>query len=588
MISEDVIEKVKELNDIVDVVSETTKLKRTGRYYSGLCPFHNEKTPSFTVTPDKQIYKCFGCGEAGNVITFVMKTKNVPFLEAVQLLAERANIDISSNKDKREVHINEKLYKINVESARYFFYNLRKNKKALTYLTDRGIELKTITKFGLGYAQDKWDGLLKHLKSKGYTELDMLTAGLVIKSKKGSFYDRFRNRIIFPVFDYRGRVIGFGGRVMDDSKPKYLNSPETNVFKKGINLYGLNFAIKNNPQKTFIIVEGYMDCISLHQQGIFSTVASLGTALTHNQAKLLKRYSDRVIISYDADVAGQKATMRGLDVLKNEGFDVRVLSIPAGKDPDEFIKNYGKEAFLKLAGKALELIDYKIKKASEGIDLSKTQNMVKYAEAAMEIIKDLNPVEKGIYIRKISDKTGIKEQALYDLINEKMQKSIHSNEKMNIDEEFGNKLYVEPIYVKSERKLLKLIVSNKEALDYMCDILDENGFIFNVHKKIYKTILENRNCDVKEIGKIIETKYEDSEVIKEWVNILETNLISDNCDYKILIEDFIREIKKFKLEETRKEIMIKIKEYESQGAIKESLRLAQELVSIKKQLGSMQ
>lgn len=363
MISEDVIQRVKELNNIVDVVSETVRLKRAGRYYTGLCPFHHEKTPSFTVTPDKQIYKCFGCGEAGNVISFVMKTKNLSFLDAVQMLADRVNIDIKYKDNfNPAIEKNEKLYKINVESARYFFSNLKKNKVAMNYLISRDITVKTINKFGLGYAVDSWDGLLKFLRSKGYSELDMLSAGLIIKSKKGSYYDRFRNRIIFPVFNYKGKVIGFGGRVLDNSKPKYLNSPETNVFKKGTNLYGLNFAIKNNTNRTFIIVEGYMDCISLHQHGISSTVASLGTALTANQAKLLKRYADKVIIAYDSDLAGEKATLRGLHILKEEGFDVRVLTIPEGKDPDEFIKIHSKEEFIQLMETSAGLIDYRIEK----------------------------------------------------------------------------------------------------------------------------------------------------------------------------------------------------------------------------------
>lgn len=588
MISEDVIQKVKELNNIVDVVSETVRLKRAGKYYTGLCPFHHEKTPSFTVTPDKQIYKCFGCGEAGNVISFVMKTKNVSFGDAVQILADRANINIKYNdKNNSGVDPNEKLYKINVEAARYFFSNLRRNKNSMNYLISRGITEKTINNFGLGYALDSWDGLLKFLKRKGYTELDMLSAGLIIKSSKGSFYDRFRNRIIFPVFDYRGKVIGFGGRVLDQSKPKYLNSPETNIFKKGTNLYGLNFAIKNNADRMFIIVEGYMDCISLQQHGINSAVASLGTALTSSQAKLLKRYADKVIISYDADLAGEKATLRGLHILKEEGFDVRVLTIPEGKDPDEYIRGHGKEDFLSLVESSTQLTDYRIEKAAEGIDLSNPQNVVKYAEAAADIIKDLKPVEKDIYIRKLSDKTGIKDQALYDLINNNLQKDGNNDENMNSDDIFGNKLYVEPTYVKAERELIKLIINKKEIQDYVLKFLNEDIFISQKSKDIFKLVLENLEADEDEIGKIIEVNLGDADSIKEWINIVETKLISENCDYKILIDDYIKEIKKYKLEETKREIMNKIKNYESEGKINESLKLAQELINIQKQLGGM-
>jgi DNA primase len=588
LISEDVIQKVKELNNIVDVVSETVRLKRTGKYYVGLCPFHHEKTPSFTVTPDKGIYKCFGCGEAGNVISFVMKTRNASFSDAIQILADRVNIDIKyKDRNSYGANPNEKLYKINVEAARYFFSNLRRNKNSMNYLTSRGITERTITNFGLGYAVDSWDGLLRFLKSKGYSELDMLAAGLIIKSNKGSLYDRFRNRIIFPVFDYKGRVIGFGGRVLDNSKPKYLNSPETNIFKKGTNLYGLNFAMKNNTDGMFIIVEGYMDCISLHQYGINSAVASLGTALTSNQAKLLKRYADKVIISYDADLAGEKATLRGLHILKEEGFDVRVLTIPEGKDPDEYIRSHGKDAFLRLMECSTQLIDYRIEKAAEGIDLRNSQNLVKYAEAALDIIKDLKPVEKDLYVRKLSDKTGINEQALYDLMNNNLQKHGKNHKDMNSPSILGNKLYVEPAYVKAERTLLKLIINKKETQNYALKFLNEETFISQKDKEIFKLVLDNLEADEEEIGKLIEMNIGDADSIKEWVNIVETELISENCDYKVLIDDYIKEIKKFKLEETRKEIMNKIKNYESEGKIDESLKLAQELINIQKQLGGM-
>ena len=265
-ISEEILEKVKEQNDIVDVISESVRLKRSGRNFSGLCPFHNEKSPSFSVSQDKQIYKCFGCGESGNVITFVMKNKNMPFVEAVKYLADRVNITIESDKGrisptakKREL-----LYKVNVEAARFFYSNLRLTKEAKEYFLNRGIKEETIKRFGLGFAKDSWNNLLFHLRKLGFKDDLLLEAGLVSTSERtGNKYDRFRNRVIFPVFDYRGKVIGFGGRVLDDSKPKYLNSPETLVFQKGTNLYGLNFAIKSKMQERyFIIVEGYMDLIS--------------------------------------------------------------------------------------------------------------------------------------------------------------------------------------------------------------------------------------------------------------------------------------------------------------------------------------
>lgn len=589
MISEDVIQKVKDLNDIVDVISETVRLKKAGKYYTGLCPFHNEKTPSFTVTPSKQIFKCFGCGEAGNVISFVMKTKNVSFVEAVHILADRANIQIvESNEDKKIMDINQKLYKINVEAARYFFYNLKNNKTALKYLKDREITQKTINKFGLGYALDSWDGILNHLKQKGYSTLDILSAGLIVKGKNNSFYDRFRNRIIFPVFDYRGRVIGFGGRVLDNSKPKYLNSPETNIFKKGTNLYGINFAIKQNKIDSFIIVEGYMDCISLHQQGINCAVASLGTALTPMQSKLLKRYSNKVLVSYDADLAGQNATLRGLDILKEDGFDINVLSIPKGKDPDEFIRKNGKEAFLSLVNNSMELIDYKIQKAVEGIKLNNPSNKIKYATKALDVIKELKPIERDVYINKLSEKVDITEQALYDLMNNKLQKFEDNNTNMNIENIFGNKLYLEPPYIKAERGIIKLSIGNNNIQEYILKNMEMDEFNLDEHKKIFELIVHNSDKNKDFIGNLIEVKFKDANLIKQWINIVEFKIVNSECDFKVLIDDFIKEIRKHKLELKRKDIMKKIKEYERNGHINESLKLAQELISIQKQLGKIQ
>ncbi|WP_315116839.1 DNA primase [uncultured Clostridium sp.] len=587
MISEDVIQKVKEYNNIVDIISETVRLRKSGKYYTGLCPFHNEKTPSFTVTPDKQIYKCFGCGEAGNVITFIMKTKNLSYVDAIKMLADRANIEIEDSRSSITDN-SSKLYKINTEAARYFYYNLRKNKSAMDYLIKRGLSSRTINRFGLGYALDSWDSLLKHLKGKGYTELDMLSAGLILKNKNDRYYDRFRNRIIFPVFDYRKKVIGFGGRVMDNSNPKYLNSPETSIFKKGTNLYGINYAIENNDEKMFIIVEGYMDCISLHQHGVKTAVASLGTAFTSNQAKLLKRYADKVVIAYDADSAGEKATLRGLQILKEEGFDVRVLSIPQGKDPDDFIKNNGKEEFLTLVERSMELEDYKIEKAAKGLNLKNPNDVAKYAEIALDIIRDLQPVEKDIYINKLSQETGIQNQALYDLMNNKLQKDGNNNDLMNSNEFFGNKYYLEPVYVKCERTLINIMVNNEEMKEYILETLKEEYFISQKRREIYKFVLRNLDRNEEEIGTLIESEFMNYSIIEEWIKIKEVNVIDEDCDYKLLIDDYVRELKKLKSDQNKKEIIENIKKLESEGKLKESLELAQQLFNIQKQLDGMQ
>ena len=414
-----------------------------------------------------------------------------------------------------------KMYNINVEAARYFYDNLRKDKKAGAYFVNRGITESTMKKFGLGFSFDKWDGLLLYLKKKGYSELDLSNIGLIIKSPKGSYYDRFRNRIMFPVFDYKGNVIGFGGRVLDDSKPKYLNSPETPLFHKGLHLYGLNFVIKNNKSRTIIIVEGYMDCISLHQYGFSNVVASLGTALTINQAKLLKKYVDKVIISYDADFAGQAATLRGLETLRNEGFDLRVLVVPKGKDPDEYIKNNGKQAFQKLVDDALPIIDYRIKRASDGINFSNSEMIIQYVKKVTEIILDLDPVEKDVHIKKISEQTGIKEQAIYDLLREEFNKNSKKTQKMNIQQDFGQKLYLEPAYIKAERNLLKFMFINEENCDYITKTMSIDQLVLESHKNIYKLIVEYKNLTKDEKIKNIEFRCNDIECTKEWINTME-------------------------------------------------------------------
>jgi DNA primase len=585
-ISEDIIEKIKDQNDIVDVISDTVKLKRSGNNYIGLCPFHHEKTPSFSVSSDKQIFKCFGCGEGGNVIHFIMKNKNFPFMEAIRYLADRANIvlDLGNDSNREVEDRKEKLLKVNVEAARFFFANLRKSKKAIEYFNGRGITETTIRKFGLGFAEDNWNSLLNYLKRKGFSELDIISAGLAKKNEKGSVYDRFRNRVMFPVFDFRGRVIGFGGRVLDDSKPKYLNSPETLVFNKGVNLYGLNFAIKSDINRTFIIVEGYMDCISLHQYGVNNVVASLGTALTSNQAKLMKRYADKVIIAYDADLAGQNATMRGLEILKKEGFDVRVLTVPSGKDPDEFIRNNGRDSFYKLIGDALPLIAYRIKKAGEGINFKDSEMKIKYINSLTEILAELNPVEKEVYIKGLSEETGISEQAIYDSISGGLVKNVKNLQEMNTAVTFGQKLYVEPAYLKAERTILKLMLQEEENYNNIIERISPDELVLESHKLIFNLIRDAKSAKVENKEKYIENRCEDIESAKEWINVLTEETAKGDYDIYRLINDCINEIKKYKLEETKKEIMAKIKQCEARGLYEESMTLAQKLVKIQKSM----
>ena len=585
-ISEEILEKIKSQNDIVDVISERVRLKKAGRNFTGLCPFHNEKTPSFSVSQEKQIYKCFGCGEAGNVISFVMKDKNLPFIEAVKYLANRANIPLKlgNGEQSQSNRKKELLYKVNVEAAKFFFSNLMNNQNAKEYFLNRGIKEETIKKFGLGYANDSWNSLMFYLRKKGINDGLLEEAGLIsVNKEKGRKYDRFRNRVMFPVFDYQGKVIGFGGRVLDDSKPKYLNSPETLVFQKGTNLYGLNFALKHNmSERYFVIVEGYMDLISLHQYGITNVVASLGTALTINQARLLKRYADKVVISYDADLAGQMATLRGLEILRTAGFDVRVLSIPQGKDPDEYVRSNGREAFLKLINNAEPLIDYRIKKAEEGIDFKNSQSVILYSKRIMDIISDLDPIEKDVYIKKASENTGIKDQALYDILKIKM-KDNRENDFRNNKEEDRSKLYVEPGFLKAERTLLKMMLENEEYLQYIEERISENDFILLEHKEIFTVIILGKGENINNIESFIESRLSNAKSIGELVKIKEENIFfADNI--KVQIDDLINEIHSYKLKQRIDQLRKEQKELETQGKIEESIKLAIELASITKKL----
>ena len=574
-VAEEIIEKINESNDIVDIISESVPLKRVGRNYWGLCPFHNEKTPSFSVTREKQLFKCFGCGEGGNVITFVMKSRNLEFNEALRFLADRANITLEESAENRKK--NEKLemyFRMHVDAARFFFRNLKDHKEIRDYFYKRGITDQTIRSFGLGFALNSWDSLLKYLKSMNYKEEDIVRCGLATKNEKGKVYDRFRNRIIFPVFDVRGRVIAFGARVMDDSKPKYLNSPETPIYNKGTHLYGLNFARKNSKEKSLIIVEGYMDCISLSQAGVKNVVASLGTALTKMQARLLKRNSEGVYISYDADNAGQAATVRGLDILSAEGIDVKVVQIPRGKDPDDYIRAEGVEKFHELLSHALPLIDYKILKAKEGLNIAEDQGRIQYAKRVVSILNNLDPIEKDVYVQKVSEDTGISESALMSLMKGD-EEAVRIMDMSSI----GKAVHIESAHVKAERALLKLLSEGS----YLVERIHLDDFVLPSHRKIYG-IITKYDGSKDNIRSFVESHCNDIETSKEWTIITELVEIPD-IDVDILIDDFMKTIKHYKGILTQKKLMLEIRSLEKQGRTEESLEIAKKLIELQKTLG---
>ena len=421
---EELIEEVRNRNDIVDVISGYVKLTKRGSTYFGLCPFHNEKTPSFSVTPGKQMYYCFGCGAGGNVITFLMEYENYTFPEALQVLADRAGIELPkaemSAEQKREADLRTTLLEINKEAGRYFYYQLKMphGEKAYQYLTGRGLTEETIRHFGLGYSNPYRDDLYQYMKKKGYRDEVLKETGLFRIEERGA-NDKFWNRVMFPIMDANSRIIGFGGRVMGEGEPKYLNSPETKLFDKSRNLYGLNFA-RSSKRPYLLICEGYMDVISMHQAGFTNAVASLGTALTLQQANLLKRYTDQVVLTYDSDGAGTKASLRAIPILKNAGLSVKVLNLKPYKDPDEFIQHLGAEAFEQRVAEASNHFLFEIEVLRRDYDMKDPEQKTAFYNAiAKKLLEFPEELERNNYLEAVCEKYYIPPDSLRRLVNQK-------------------------------------------------------------------------------------------------------------------------------------------------------------------------
>ncbi len=420
--SDELIEEVRSGNDIVDVISSYVRLQKKGGTYFGLCPFHNEKSPSFSVTPAKQMYYCFGCGQGGNVFTFMMKYENFSFTEAVQNLAERAGINLPvgeySAEEKKRADLKQQLLEVNNHAARYFYRLLKSEKgvRAYEYLKNRGLSDETITKFGLGYSSNYKDDLYQFIKSKGYKDDVLKESGLFTFSEKG-VYDKFSNRVMFPIMDINNRVIAFGGRVMGDGQPKYLNSPETMLFDKSRNLYGLNIA-RASRKDCMLICEGYMDVIALHQAGFNNAVASLGTAYTSKHANLLKRYCENVYLTFDSDGAGVKAALRALPILRDAGISAKVINMKPYKDPDEFIKNLGAEEYQNRIDNARNSFLFEVDKLREETDESDPDKKAKFhKEVASRLLRFSDALERNVYIDAVCNEFMIPKDSLVKTVN---------------------------------------------------------------------------------------------------------------------------------------------------------------------------
>lgn len=510
--SDELIDEIKSSNDIVDTISQYVTLKRSGRSFFGLCPFHKEKSPSFSVSPDKQIFHCFGCGVGGNVIHFISKIENLDFRETLEFLAERSGIELPTSENEqfnqRQI-LKDKVYKINEETAYFYHENLYKStaKPAQEYVKTRKLNNATLKSFLIGYS-GTYNELYNHLRKKGFTNEEILASSLVNRNDRGQYIDRFRNRLMIPIMDVRGKVIAFGGRVLDKSLPKYINSPENIVYSKGRNLFGLNIAKKGNLDK-IVIVEGYMDAISLYQRGITNVVASLGTALTESQGRLLRKYAGQVIISYDSDGAGQAATLRGLEILKNLGCDVRILQMEGAKDPDEYVIKYGSGRFNLLVEQAISLIEFKVKVLKGKYNLDNTNDKIKFLQEIAKLLVNIeSQIELEIQISNISRDYGISKEAIYAEIN----KIKYINKK----EEIETNKTVKPIIKKQEKNIDEATIKRENVIIYL---------LVNGNEQEREKIKENiKSEDLRYLPnkKIIEKIYEFIESGKEINNILDT------------------------------------------------------------------
>ena len=571
--SDELIEEIRSSNDIVDVISKYVTLKRSGRNFFGLCPFHKEKSPSFAVSPDKQIFHCFGCGAGGNVIHFISKIEGLDFKDTLELLANRVNIELptlDNLEDDKTARLKSKVYEINKIAAEFYHENVYKptSKTAQEYIKKRKLDNRTLKAFLIGYAGN-FNELYLLLKQKGYTEEEMLASSLVKRTENGGYMDSFRKRLMFPIQDVRERVIAFGGRVLDDSKPKYINSPENIVYSKGRNLFGLNVAKKHDTKK-IVIVEGYMDAISLYQRGITNVVASLGTAMTEAQGRLLRRYSEQVILGYDADGAGQAAILRGMEILQNLGCDIRVLQIEGAKDPDEYVLKYGPERFQKCVDNAISLVEFKVKVLLKELNIENTNDKIKFLnEIAKILAKVTNQMEREIYVDKIAKEYKISKEAIYAEVNKLMYKDNQGSKKLEKrvvtmvpKEEKENS--VSEAVLKRENLVIYLLINeyskcyekikNLITLDYIQD---------DTNKQILKKMYEEFEKGNSNTSQLLDW-FQDEKVISHITEIMAGDF--EITDVDKAIDDLISIYEKEKLISRRNEILKKLESVSEAGS----------------------
>lgn len=593
--SEETLEEVRQANDIVDVISQYVHLKRSGRNFFGLCPFHNEKSPSFSVSPDKQIFHCFGCGVGGNVFTFLSKIEGINFVEAVQQLAERANIQLptfENHVDREREELKAKVYKVNEFTAQFYHENLYKPtaKLAQEYVKKRKLSNETLKSFRIGFS-GKFDELYQALKKEGFEDPEILESGLVNRNDNGRYIDRYRNRLMFPICDGRGRVIAFGGRVLDDSKPKYINSPENIVFSKGRNLFGLNVAKKGqDTKKRLLIVEGYMDVISLHQRGITNVVAPLGTALTQQQGWLLRKTSEQIILSFDSDEAGLKAKIRAVDILQDMGCDIRVLQMEGAKDPDEYIVKYGNARFQNVVDKALSVIEFKVKLLKKDLDLNNTNDKIKFLNEIAKLISKVdNNIEKEVYIEKIAKEYEISKEAIYAEVNKlsyenKQGEKVLDRARPVVRHVTVPKTEVSEAVKRRENTVLAILLNGDlNVYQIIKQNITVEDFKDETNKKIAKKLYEELEKGNSNINGILDSLGEEEQ------NHI-TEILAD--DYEIddiekAIDDVMRSYEKDKLNDRKLKILETLENKELNLGQEEKNKLGKELSDIIVRLAKM-
>ncbi len=581
--SEELIQSVIEANDIVDVTSGYMSLKRVGNSFKGKCPFHNEKTASFTVSREKQLYHCFGCGAGGNVITFIMEMEKLPFIDALKFLAARVNIVLPEKQNQQEDHQayekKKRLYELHRQAANYYYKILKTNRSALEYLKQRGISQETIREFGLGYASDDWNRLTDYLKTSGFSQEEMMVSGLVMASENKRHYDRFRSRIMFPIVNPRGQIVGFGGRLMTTGQngPKYLNSPETPIFSKSYELYNLNHCKNFLEAGQIMIVEGYMDVISLYEKGIRNTVAALGTAFTPFHGKILERYANEVVIAFDGDSAGKSATEKAMNILKKTSLNVRILNLPSNEDPDSFVQKYGQQGFKDVVARSLTVVEYELGLLKSHNDLSQTDGRLRYGNEAIKVLRQLETlVEIDYYSKMVAGETGINQEVIRREVMRSKNRSDNSTQLVEPDRSAVTPQRIPRAYQKAQELVIRYFLKTPDMIDeFPIDFLTDPFY-----QELLKVLLERRKTRAGiEINQVM-SHFEDSEEVKKLVEFMMNEDEVSRSDY----QDALEIMNRFYNEAQLDRLSEQIKRESTNGNDDEVARLTNQLIEIKKMM----